>query len=112
MKNKIINQKMNCDIRLTSIEYWKGKNILIPKNSTYSLTIDYPFSIPGIFKLQTKKSVGLIELLKFIHKCYEKQYKIADKDEDNSYWHGIEDLVIEGININHKTKKITLYIGS
>ena len=37
---------------------------------------------------------------------------MAEANDEDGYWHGIEDLVIEGINVNHKTKKIELMIGS
>lgn len=109
MKNK---QKLNCDVRVTSIPYWKGEDIVIPKNSTYTLTVDYPFNKAGIFKFKTtKEPSGVIGLLQFIGKCYDKHYNNVEKDK-NGYWHGIEDLVIESILVDHQKKTIHLYVGS
>ena len=109
---KAIKHNINCDVKVSGIEYWKGEDFLIPKNSTYQLIIDYPFNKAGVFELKTTEPIGMMGLIKFIGKCYIKQYKNAETDDDNGYWHGIEDLVIEGININHKTKKIELFVGS
>lgn len=101
-------QSVNCDIRVDALEFWKGEDFYLPGNRTYTLVIDYPFNKPGEFKIKTKKGMGLIGLCKHIAKSYAKQYKAAEKDDENGYWHGIEDLVIEGIRVNHQSKKIRL----
>lgn len=84
----------------------------LPGNRTYTLVIDYPFSKVATYSFKTKKGMGLIGLLRLITKCYERKYKAAERDDDDGYWHGIGDLVIEGITVDHKKKKITLDIGS
>lgn len=107
-----MRQSIVCDIPVERSKYWKGKDIRLPGNRTYTLVIDYPFSKEATYSFKTKKGMGLIGLLGVITKCYERKYKAAEKDDEDGYWHGIGDLVIEGITVDHKKKKITLDIGS
>lgn len=111
MKNK---QKLLCNVRVEDIEYWGKGDIYLLPNKEYTLTIDYPFSKPGYFKIRTKSGerTGFGEIIKFIYKSYLKQYDSVDEDGDNGYWHGIEDLTIEQISVDHKKKKITIDVGS
>lgn len=109
MKN---TQSIHCDIPVTNGEYFNGKDIWLPGNRVYTLIIDYPFSKEARYDIKTKKGMGLAGLMKQIYKCYIRKYNAAEKDDDDGYWHGIEDLVIEGVRVNHKTKTIRLDVGS
>ena len=102
---------MDCNIRIADI----GKqtvDVYLPANKTYTIEIDYPFDEPGYFDIKTNSGMGFANLLTHIRKAYDKQYAAAKKSKTNGYWHGMEDLYLEGINVDHKTKKITLDIGS
>jgi hypothetical protein len=109
---KILTQSIVCDIPVSQGEFWNGKDFWLPGNKTYTLVIDYPFSKMAEYKIKTNKGMGLGGLVKQIYKCYIKKYQSAEKDDDDGYWHGIGDLVIEGIQVNHKSKVIRLGIGS
>lgn len=92
---------------------WKGEFDRLPANKTFDLIIDYPLggAQPVHFPIKTgKRGMGLIVLLGKIGQAYEKLYE--DPDGNHIYGHGIDDLQLEGIDINYKTKKIILYIGS
>lgn len=105
-------ERINCNVRVEELEYWGSGDLSLPANQTYTLVVDYPFSIPGHFPIKTGKGMGLSGLFKEIYKAYIKQYVNAEKQDDNGYWHGIEDLAIQGIRVNHKKKEITLDVGS
>ena len=51
------------------------------------------------------------DLLLEIKKCYLQQYKLANK-KGIGYWHVIEDLFLEGLEINNIKKTIKLEMGS
>lgn len=117
------SENMTLDIPVTYLidATWKGEFQKLPPNRTYELTIDYPLSNPATYKIKTgKKGMGLIKLLKAIGKAYERTYAREDRtlkseEEGGVYgiWgHDIGDLALEGISINHKTRKIRLDIGS
>lgn len=111
MKSK--KQKLNCSIDLSSLEYWSGVNVSLPANDIYVLVIDYPFEKPGHFDIKTgKNGMGLIEILVCIRKAYNKQYIAADKDPENNYWHGPDDLCIVHISVDHNKKIIILDVDS
>lgn len=106
-------QNIKCDISVKRLDCFSGQDISLLPNETYVLTIDYPFNKEGEFKIKTSnKGMGFFGLLSHIYKSYIKQYENAENDDDNGYWHGIGDLVIEGIHIDHSKKTITLDIGS
>ena len=110
MKNKV---KCVCDIKIDDYSIWKGDNVELLPNKTYELKIDYPFNFPSSFKIKSGKSgLSFFKLVSKIKEAYRKKYDLADRDEDDGYWHGIEDLVIEGIYVDHKSCRITLAIGS
>lgn len=106
-----MKQKIKCDARISGLgDYWKG-DIFLPANQTYTLVIDYPFDKEGRFKLETKNGMGLAGILNQIGKCYKKQYANVEKD-GNGYWHAIDDLILEGLAVDHIKKIITLSVGS
>lgn len=109
---KTNTQSINCDIPVSNGEYFNGKDLWLPGNRTYTLVIDYPFSKAAEYEIKTKKGMGLAGLMKQIYKCYIRKYRAAERDDDDGYWHGIDDLVIEGIRVNHKKKTIRLDVGS
>lgn len=92
---------------------WQGEFDRLPANQTFDLILDYPFGgdREHHFPIKTgKKGMGLIALLGKIGKAYEKIYE--DPEESGVFGHDIDDLQLEGITVNYKTKKITLGIGS
>jgi len=92
---------------------WRGDSIKLKPNSTYQLIIDYPFNTPTSFPIKTgKKGLGFLDLIPKIGKAYEEKYNQAEEDDAACYWHGIEDLSLGGIYVNHKTKIITLGVDS
>jgi hypothetical protein len=92
---------------------WKGEIDRLSANQTFDLVLDYPFDgeRKHHFPIKTgKNGMGLIALLGKIGQAYEKIYE--DPEENGVEGHDIDDLQLEGINVNYKTKKITLDIGS
>jgi hypothetical protein len=113
MKKKTVKktQSVRCNFRVAEVEYWENRGFNLPANQTYVLTIDYPFDQPGDYPINTGKGMGVLELLPHIYQAYKYQYQNAKKT-GNGYWHGIGDLFIEGIKVNHQIKQITLEVGS
>jgi len=114
MKNK---QSLTVFIPVTNLSaIWKGDFNRLPANSTYQLIIDYPLTHPVTYNIKTgKNGMGLISLLSKIGKLYEKTYQDDDDSdgEKHGIWgHDIGDLSLEGIDINHNRKTITLAVGS
>lgn len=106
-------EKVSCSFEVSRLEYQDGKDFYIKPGEKYELLIDYPFGIPKKFPVKSPSTgLTLARLLPFIRKAYTKMYADADKDDDQSYWHGVEDLAIEGITVDHKKKLITLEVGS
>lgn len=86
----------------------------MPPNKVYELIIDYPLTQPYYHKLKTgSKGISYCQLMKIIYKAYIYVYKQDVKHGKYEIWgHDIDDLCLEGIRVNHKTKQITLNIGS
>jgi hypothetical protein len=107
-------QNISCDIMVANIESnWSGGELQLLANCTYTLIIDYPFAKEGRFPINTtKRGMGLIGLMPHIYKAYIKQYQAAEKDPANCYWHGIGDLAIEGIRVDHQKMTIRLDVRS
>lgn len=113
MKKKIVKQSVTVFIPITHLgSLWKGVFDKLPANQTFDLVLDYPFAgREHHFTISTgKKGMGLIALLGKIGQAYEKIYE--DPDKNGVFEHDICDLQLEGINVNRKTKKIMLLIGS
>lgn len=106
-------QSVTCFIPITNLEAKWGGEFLLPPNSVYTLIIDYPFDIPGKFPIKTgKNGMNFIQLMPKIFKAYQQQYRNADNDNRNGYWHGIDDLSLGGVRVNHNKKEITLGVDS
>jgi hypothetical protein len=105
-------QTINCDIPVTNGKFFNSKDFWLPGNKTYTLVIHYPFDKKARYDVKTKKGMGLAGLLRQIYKYYVKKYKTADTANNDGYCHGIEDLMVEGIRVNHKSRIIKLDIGS
>ena len=106
-------QSVNCNVAVTDCEYFRNDPVFLPPKETYTLVIDYPFSKWGSFKIKTGvKGMCLGGILKQIHVAYVKQYEAAEIDDNQEYWHGIEDLAVEGIAVDHVKKEIRLSMGS
>jgi hypothetical protein len=118
---KANKESVSLSIPLTYIDaVWKGDFNKLPANQTYDLLIDYPLTHPATVKIKTGKGgMNLIKLVKVIGNAYTKIYEAEPDseycDEDGTYdiWgHGIDDLCLVGIDINHTSKKITLGVDS
>jgi hypothetical protein len=75
------------------------------------LILNYPLSKEFSFIVKTgKKGLDLPALLKKIAQTYVKIYKHGDK---YGIWgHGIEDLSIQTIHVDHEKKRIKVGMGS
>lgn len=106
------NQSVTLFIPVTNLDaIWKGDTSSLPPNKTYTLTIDYPLDKPAKFKISTgKNGLSFLSLLKRIGSLYKKVYE--NEDKYGVWGHVIDDLQLEGIDINHKKNTIDLYIGS
>ncbi len=120
MKNK---QSITVFIPVTNLDgIWKGDFDKLPPNETYDLIIDYPLAVAARYKIKTgKNGMGFLQLLGRIGKLYQKTYDVEDEAISTSpsghgcygiCGHDISDLSLEGINIDHKKKQITLDVGS
>jgi len=90
---------------------WKGDFKDLPANKSFELIVDYPLSEPASFTLRTgKKGMNLIRLLKEVGKAYQKIYDRMDKYDVCG--HDIDDLSVQGVNVDYAKKKITLDMGS
>lgn len=109
-KTKLHNrQSVSCDIPLFTDD-WRGE-LFIPRNQTYCLTVDYPVQDDLQFPVKSGPSgMTTMGLIKRIIKIYQMIYKSPSKYK--IWGHSLDDLVLEGINVNHKTKVITLGVGS
>jgi hypothetical protein len=111
MKKKT-KQSITIFIPVSNLEgIWKGDFEKLPTNQTFDLIINYPLDREYHFVIKTgKKGMGLIDLLRKIGKVYNKIY--FDPDKYGVWGHDIHDLQLEGINVDFKTKKITIEVGS
>lgn len=106
--------KISCDFKIDHIiDYMSGEDIYLPPNETFELQIDYPCD-KTIFKINTgAKGMGSFGLVKEIGKGYQEIYKNAETTNPFNVWgHGIEDLALEGIDVDFTNKKIKLHVGS
>lgn len=90
---------------------WKGTFNKLPPNKTYTLIIGYPLNNPAKIEVKTGKTgMGVANLLAKIGESYRNVY---DNAERFGIWgHDIDDLILSGVNVNHKTKMITLDVDS
>lgn len=95
------------------IESWdtKARDIWLPPDLVYELTIDYPLDTPAIFKIKTGRAgLSTAGLMSKIAKCYYKVYK--NEDKYGIWGHDLSDLHFEYISVNHVNKKISICVGS
>jgi hypothetical protein len=114
MIKKPMTQSCICDIPvpLCTDATMRGGVSLYP-NKEYTLIIDYPFHKEHKFKIKSGKvGIKFLPLCKKIGSFYEKAYAEAEEDDSDDYWHGIGDLVIEGIHVDHKKRIVLLDMGS
>lgn len=113
MKSKIETARMFLQISMGSCS--KG-NVTIPPNKTYTLRLDYPFAgEKHYFTIKSgKKSLSANDLIGKICSIYEnKIYKNdATMDKYGVFGHGIDDLTLSEIKVNHVKKTITIGTGS
>jgi hypothetical protein len=112
-KIKTKKERINCAVSLADCgdpDQWSGDFSRLPPNKVYNLRIDYPCT-PTIFAIKTgKKGLSLINLMHKIILSYGKIYDNVDKY--NVWGHDMDDLVIAEIEVNHKTKTISLGVDS
>src|ERR1700722_833080 len=111
IKMKRKKQHIKCDVQVEMLGWWNNDLLQLPPNQTFELIIDYPVSTNAVYKIHTGKSgIGLCKLLKKIGEAYRKVY--AAEKKYGVWGHYITDLVIEGITVDFKKKKIRLDVGS
>ena len=107
-----MSNKEECQLGI-SVSYLssiKG-NIRLPPNSSYTLLIDYPLDNGFSFPVKVgKQGMGITEILGTIGDAYEKVY--AMPNHFGIWGHGIGDLVLETVTVDHDKKLITLSVGS
>jgi hypothetical protein len=104
------NEFMRCDILVTNSFCFKGK-ITLPSNQTYKLIIDYPVSLTYVKNIKTGKTgKDSVDIIRAIGVAYTHVYN--DTEKYGIWGHDMDDLVIEGIKVNHTKKIIELLIGS
>lgn len=115
-----------CDLRIADwAKYSKnnGNGLDLEPNSVYKVKFTYPLTDSSTLTITTKKKgMGALELLLTVCQEYRRIY-----DEEEEYFeknpngdsppygiwgHDIEDLYLEGLEVNHKNKTITLFVGS
>lgn len=131
-----MKEKAEVNCQVVCGDYLKGDISLYP-NTTYLLTINYPLKNPAVIKIKAdNEGMGTNTLIRRICKEYQKIYDKEDKfirenkvkvpknkildnrlapEEETPYgiWgHDIEDLVIEGIMVDHDKKTIKIDVGS
>lgn len=79
----------------------------LPKGK-FTATIDYPMSVEHTFTVEGPLST--IELAIRVAKEYNKVY--CEPDKYGIWGHCIEDLVLEGMDIDLKKKTIEIFVGS
>jgi hypothetical protein len=106
------NQSVTLFIPVTNLDaIWKGDASPLPPNQTYNLIIDYPLDKPASFKIRTgKNGMTFLSLLNKIGIYYNKIYE--NEDKYGIWGHDIDDLSLQGVDINHKNKTINLSLGS
>lgn len=103
-------QKVSCNISIDSLDSCSG-NIFLPPGQCYQLTINYPLETQyNIFIETTKNGMGLSQLLFEIGKAYKRIYESPKRY--GVYGHSINDLYLEGIDVDHDKQIITLSVGS
>ena len=111
---KPAKQSVRCSFPFYNLEYHDGKDINLPPNETYSMEIRYPFTNPPIFvEVKTgKNGMGIGGLFKAIWKAYDVRFAKLYLGQDGSALHSVEELFLEGIDVDHKKRTIGLLIGS
>ena len=119
-------QSIRCNVVVDTWDF-SGRDVWLPPNRVYELTIDYPLSNPAVIKVRTgERGLGFAGLMTKIVKGYRRVYKQEDTSierakakgdfDGESRWgiwgHNIGDLAIEGMDINHEKRKIRLRVGS
>lgn len=105
-------QTIHTDIRLTDcINMPVNQFKKLAANKDFELMLNYPLSKEFSFTIKTgKKGLDFQGLLKKIGQTYVKVYSNTKK---YGVWgHGIEDLFIEAIHVDHEKNKIKVSMGS
>jgi hypothetical protein len=114
VKKKTDKQSVSIFIPVSQLgASWKGELDRLPANQTFDLVLDYPFggAVKHHFPIKTgKRGLGLIGLLGKIGQAYEKIYE--NPDDNGVFGHDIYDLQLSRVNVNFKTKVITLDVDS
>jgi len=107
-----MSKKEKCKLGISVIYLSSIKgNVRLPPNSLYTLRIDYPLDVGVGFPVKTgKQGMDITEILGTIGDAYEKVY--ATPNHFGIWGHGIGDLVLESVTVDHDSKLITLSVGS
>ena len=104
--------KTSCHVNIS--EWTKIKNINLSPNQIYTLIIDYPFGWNDRgydFRIKTgPNGKTTVDIINEIVKAYNKIYE--DPDKYGVFGHGIEDLNLSEISVNHARKIIKIGVDS
>lgn len=123
MTKKKTTQHISMNVHIADINTKDNSDFdKLPPHQIFSLVIDYPLDTPATYEIKTGRSgMGLNKLVGEIGKAYKKTYDVEDAWEETEedpdppfgiWGHDLSDLYLEQININYKTNKITLDVGS
>ena len=105
------SKEITCSIPIAHACWTWENEVCLKPNSTYTLIVSYPLDKEYSFPIKVGKSgMGSFGLVSKVGQIYDQIY--AEESKYGVWGHGIDDLCLEGFNIDHKTKKIKLYIGS
>lgn len=107
-----ISKSINCDVHISQ---WGSRgnatDIFLPPNENFVLIIDYPLNIAAEFKFDTGKAgLGFAGIVNKIANAYSKIYD--NEEKYGVYGHSFNDLVLEGMEVNFKSKTINIFVGS
>jgi len=99
------------------IETWECSpldKVAIFPGETVTVEIDYPLERPRTFKIHGGKTgKSYIAVVNAIVRKYREIYKDDETNKSNNVCgHDIGDLYLEDIKVDHRTKKVRIFVGS
>lgn len=105
-----MKETVSLELSISSLEYVKG-SVTLPPNTEYTLRITYPIEEIVSTKIKVgEKEMSELQLCREIFLVY---YQIYQDPEKYGVWgHGLGDLVLESIEVDHDQKSIKIFVGS
>ena len=104
----MIKETVKCNFRIKADPV---REVTMISGKTYQVVIDYPLDAPVSFPVEVPGTgMTTMQLIDQIREIYRKIYKTPAKFR--VWGHGIDDLWVEEIHINHEKGLINLRMGS